>query len=172
MVSLRVPGSMSRSLFQESSPIWSMMRLMEVRRVRMTDPEGAQALEGWAVYERELYGDHPELHAVETAEFEPPDGAFFVVVENGSTVAGGGFRRHSRNTCEVKRMWTDPDHRRNGHASAILDAIENEARRLGYSSLCLETGPAQHESLAMYRRRYRELPAYHYEDAIAFGQPL
>jgi GNAT superfamily N-acetyltransferase len=138
----------------------------------MTDPEGVQALEGWTVYERALYGDHPELYAAEPSDFEPPDGAFFVVIADGSVVAGGGFRRMSSDTCEVKRMWTAPRQRRKGNASAILDAIEHEARKLGYSALCLETGPAQREALGLYQRRYRPIPAYHYDDALAFGHSL
>jgi GNAT superfamily N-acetyltransferase len=148
------------------------MRAVEVRRVRVTDPEGVEALVGWEVYEREVYGDHPELYAVEPSEFEPPGGSFFVVVADGATVAGGGLRRMSPETCEVKRMWTAPDQRRKGHASAILDALEDEARELGYARLCLETGPTQHEALELYAGRYSKIPAYHYEDAVAFGQSL
>jgi GNAT superfamily N-acetyltransferase len=138
----------------------------------MTDPEGVAALEGWAVDERALYGDHPELSVAAASDFEPPNGAFFVVIADGATVAGGGFRRMSDETCEVKRMWTDPEQRRMGHASAILDAIEDEARNLGFSTLCLETGQAQHEALGLYRRRYHPIPAYHYDDALAFGHSL
>jgi len=138
----------------------------------MTDPEGNEALEGWTVYERALYGDHPELYATEVSDFEPPNGAFFVVIADGSTVAGGGFRRMLSDTCEVKRMWTAPEQRRKGHASAILDAIEEEARKLGYAALCLETGPAQHEALGLYQNRYCSIPAYHYDDALAFGHSL
>ncbi len=138
----------------------------------MTDPEGVEALEGWTVYERALYGDHPELNAAEASDFEPPNGAFFVVLVDGATVAGGGFRRISPDTCEVKRMWTDPQQRRKGHASAILDAIEDEARKLGYSALCLETGQAQQEALGLYQRRYHPIWAYHYDDAVAFGYSL
>jgi GNAT superfamily N-acetyltransferase len=138
----------------------------------MTDPEGIEALEGWTVYERASYGDHPELCAADAADFEPPNGAFFVVIADGSTAAGGGFRRISPDTCEVKRMWTDPRQRRKGHASAILEAIECEARKLGYAALCLETGQAQHEALGLYRKRYRPIAADHYDDALAFGCSL
>ena len=127
-------------------------RRVVVRRVRITDPEGVEALEGWTIDERALYGDHPELSAAEASDFEPPNGAFFVVIADGSVVAGGGFRRMSPDTCEVKRMWTDPERRREGHATAILDAIEDGARKLGFSALCLETGQAQREALGLYRQ--------------------
>ncbi len=143
---------------------------MEVRRVHASDPEGVEALEGWARYERALYGDHPELQSVDGSVFEPPDGAFFVVISEDSTVvAGGGLRRMSADRCEVKRMWTAPDQRRRGYASAVLDAIEVEARRLGYRSLCLETGAVQREALGLYEKRYSRIEPYHYDDAIAFG---
>ena len=145
---------------------------MEVRRVLMTDPEVLHVLDGWAAHGRSLYGDHEELYAVEAHELEPPDGVFIVLMEGETPVAGGGFRRLSSDTCEIKRMWTDPGHRRKGHASAVLDALEMEARRLGYSTLRLETGPAQPEARSLYERRYRQIPAYNYQEAFAFEHSL
>ena len=67
-------------------------------------------------------------------------------------------------------MWTSPDHRRNGLASAILDALEIVAREHGYTWLKLETGPAQPEAQSLYEGRgYRSIPTYgRYEQARAF----
>jgi GNAT superfamily N-acetyltransferase len=67
-------------------------------------------------------------------------------------------------------MWTSPDHRRNGYASVILDALENAGRDRGYTWLRLETGPAQPEAHALYEGRgYRGIPTYgRYEQARAF----
>jgi GNAT superfamily N-acetyltransferase len=143
----------------------------------MTDSEATDVLDGWGADQLERYGDSEELYAhelssVEASQFEPPEGVFLVVVDVGLTVAGGALRRLTSDTCEVKRMWTAPDHRRKGHASVVLDALEAEARTLGYSALRLETGPAQPEACSLYDRRYRRIPAYHYEEAIAFEHPL
>jgi GNAT superfamily N-acetyltransferase len=110
------------------------------------------------------------MTSVEAQEFEPPDGVFLVLVEDGVTVAGGALRRLSVDTCEVKRMWTAAAHRRKGLASTVLDALEAVARDRGYSRLRLETGPAQPEARALYERRgYRHIPTYgKYEQATAF----
>jgi GNAT superfamily N-acetyltransferase len=95
---------------------------------------------------------------------------FLVLLDQRLTVAGGGVRRLSLDTCEVKRMWTSPHHRRKGLASAILDALENDARDRGYTWLKLETGPAQPEAQSLYEGRgYRSIPTYgRYEQARAF----
>ncbi len=67
-------------------------------------------------------------------------------------------------------MWTAPEYRRKGLASAVLDALEDVARDRGYSHLRLETGPAQPEARALYERRgYRHIRTYgQYEQATAF----
>lgn len=109
-----------------------------------------------------------------TKKFEPPDGAFLVLLEDGVTVAGGALRRLSGDTCEVKRMWTASGHRRKGYASVVLDGLEDVARHRGYSYLRLETGPAQPEARTMYEcRGYRRIPTYgRYEQATAFEHQL
>lgn len=143
---------------------------MELRRVRLSDPQVVPLLEGLAEEYERRYGPGDEMASVQDQEFEPPEGVFLALIENGVVVAGGGLRRFSRDTCEVKRMWTAPDQRRKGYASVVLDALEQEARNRGYANLRLETGPAQPEARALYDRRgYRRIPTYgRYELATAF----
>ncbi len=114
------------------------------------------------------------MASVDAGQFGPPDGVFLVFVDNGVTVAGGALRRLSSDTCEIKRMWTSPAHRRKGYASAVLDELEKVARELGYSFLRLETGPAQPEARSLYERRgYNQIPTYgQYQQATAFGCTL
>ncbi len=147
---------------------------MELRRVRPDDPEAAPLLRGLSEEYHRRYGPGDELTSVAAHEFEPPDGAFLVLLEEGETVAGGALRRFSAQSCEVKRMWTAPDRRRRGYASAVLDALETTARELGYSTLRLETGWAQPEASSLYERRgYRQIPSYgRYERATAFEHDL
>jgi GNAT superfamily N-acetyltransferase len=147
---------------------------MELRRVRMNDPEVAPLLRGLADEYERRYGPNGELASVPAHEFEPPQGAFLVVLEGGVTVAGGALRQMSSQVCEVKRMWTAPDQRRKGYASVVLDALERAARELGYDTLRLETGRAQPEAHAFYRRRgYNRIPPYgSYEGATAFEHRL
>jgi GNAT superfamily N-acetyltransferase len=143
---------------------------VQLRQVRVGDPEVAPLLQGLTEEYQRRYGDTSEMNSVDAQEFEPPDGAFLVLLEGGATVAGGGLRRLSDDSCEVKRMWTAPNQRRRGHASALLSALEAEARDRGYSYLRLETGPAQPEARSLYQRRgYRVIPPYgKYDVATAF----
>jgi GNAT superfamily N-acetyltransferase len=114
------------------------------------------------------------MSTVSGEEFEPPSGLFLALIEDDVVIAGGGFRRLTPDACEIKRMWTHPDHRQQGHASTILKALEEEARAAGYVTLRLETGPAQPEAVALYSSRgYRRIPAYgRYGRAVAFELAL
>jgi len=146
-----------------------------VRRVRFDDGAVAPLLVGLAEEYAARYGAIDELKHTSVEQFEPPGGAFFVVLEGGETVAGGGFRRLTDETCEVKRLWTSPAHRRRGLAGIVLDAIEATAVETGYRMVWLETGPSQPEATAFYEGRgYRPIPLYsdRYEQAHAFGRPL
>ena len=145
---------------------------MQLRQVSLADPAVAPLLDWLADAYRAWYGapDH-----VVPEEFEPPEGAFVVLADDdGRTVAGGGFRPVEPGVCEVKRVWTAPDHRRRGHASTVLGELERLASDRGYRAIRLETGPRQPEAEAMYRARgYRHTPEHaHYPSALAFEKPL
>ncbi len=53
-------------------------------------------------------------------------------------------------TGEVKRMYVVKNWRRRGVGAAILAALEERARLLGYRRLVLETGNRQPEAVALY----------------------
>ena len=143
---------------------------MELKRVRLGDPEVEPLLADLRQEYEVRYGDGDSAYDVEAGAFDPPAGAFIVLLDGGHTVAGGGIRRLDESTCEVKRMWTSPDYRRQGHAMTVLAALEALAQELGYAHVRLETGPAQPEALALYRRLgYREIGNYgQYENATGF----
>jgi GNAT superfamily N-acetyltransferase len=151
---------------------------MELRQVRPSDPEVAPLLapviDGLAAEYLARYGEIDEMSSVSMTEFDPPDGTFVVVVDGGTVVAGGGLRRLSATTCEVKRMWTDAAHRRKGCATLVLHTLEEAGRAAGYDELWLETGPEQPEAFAFYTALgYRRIPFYgRYDRALAFALDL
>jgi GNAT superfamily N-acetyltransferase len=62
---------------------------------------------------------------------------------------------------EIKRMYVRPSARSRGVAAALLAALEDAARTLGYTSARLDTGPKQPHALRLYRSAgYSELPPY------------
>jgi GNAT superfamily N-acetyltransferase len=143
---------------------------MEIRRVRFSDPEVETLLFGLSEEYDTRYGENIEMTRASEAEFDPPGGLFIVLMDGPTTAAGGGFRRWSKSTCEVKRMWTSPLYRRCGLATWVLQILEDAAWEIGYASLVLETGPRQPEAEALYAGRgYDRIEPYgHYPEAHAF----
>jgi GNAT superfamily N-acetyltransferase len=83
-------------------------------------------------------------------EFAPPSGGLLIGVLDGLPVTGGAFRRFDDSTAELKRIWTDSRYRRQGHAKALLAALEAEIVARGYRSVYLTTGDRQPEAEALY----------------------
>jgi len=141
-------------------------------QVSLTAPEVAPLLAGLRQEYDARYGEGAgeSVLDVEAREFEAPTGAFVVLIDDGTTVAGGGIRRIDDATVEIKRMWTNPDYRRQGYASRMLRELAGLAGQLGYRTLRLETGYAQPEALALYRRLgFAQIDSYGpYENATAF----
>jgi GNAT superfamily N-acetyltransferase len=128
--------------------------VIDVRTVPSDQPPAIDIVEAMVVEVSELYGriDVPGAPSATPADFAPPGGAFLVVYEHGEAVAGGGVKRLDDRRCEIKRMYVVPSARGRGLASVLLQALEDEARRLGYAIACLDTGPKQPAAQAMYER--------------------
>ena len=110
-------------------------------------------------------------------EFAPPSGGLLIGTLNGQAVTGGAFRRFDDSTAELKRIWTDSRHRRQGHAKALLAELEAEIIARGYRSVYLTTGDRQPEAEALYLstgyiRLAEPLPAEGEVYPIAFQKTL
>ncbi len=97
----------------------------------------------------ERYGGADEA-PVDPAEFAPPGGVFVVGFADGEPVASGGFRRHSEQVAEIKRMYVVEDRRGVGYARRLLAELEARAAAVGYRRIVLETGLRQPEAIALY----------------------
>ncbi|TFD85472.1 GNAT family N-acetyltransferase [Cryobacterium lactosi] len=149
---------------------------MDYVQVALTAPEVAPLLTGLRQEYDARYGQGAgeSVLDVDAGEFDGPTGAFVVLLDEGTTVAGGGIRRIDDTVVEIKRMWTNPDYRRQGYASRLLRELAGLARQLGYQRVRLETGYAQPEALALYRRLgFVQIDSYGpYENATAFELSL
>ena len=95
------------------------------------------------------------------SDFEPPNGAFVVGWDGEEPVACGGVLRHDETTAEIRRMYVAPSARGRGLSRAVLAALEDEARELGYDFVRLETGDRQPEAIKLYvSSGFEPIPRY------------
>jgi GNAT superfamily N-acetyltransferase len=98
-------------------------------------------------------GDEPrEMDKYPPELFTPGQGGqFLLLLRDGEAVAGGAFKRHpDLHTAEVKRVWTSRQHRRQGLAQRVMDALELQALHQGYRRFYLTTGFRQPEAVGLY----------------------
>ena len=94
-------------------------------------------------------------------DFVDPGGVFLLGRLGFEPVTIGGIRRLEGSTAEIRRMYTVPAHRQQGHGRALLNELERHAVRLGYRAIRLETGDQQPDAVALYASSgYRVIPCY------------
>ena len=128
---------------------------LELRAVPGTDP-AVQSLT--AAQQAELaavYGDDQPQVALH------PDIAFTLLLVAGAPVGCVGLQPITPTLGELKRMYVEPASRGWGLSRILLDAAESQARTAGLTRLRLETGPHQHQALALYTNHgYTPTPPY------------
>ena len=139
-------------------------------RIERVDPDSAEARISLEQYYAEVdrrfeSGFDPGTSLpMPAAEFLPPRGAFLVASVDGRPVGCGGVKTISPRIGYLKRMWVAEDARGLGLGRPILAALEDEAVRLGFGKLRLETNRALPEAIAMYRTSgYREVAPFNDE---------
>jgi putative acetyltransferase len=79
-----------------------------------------------------------------------PGDIYLIAFSDGSPVGCGALRKLDDSTAEVRRMYVLRQARRTGIARSILVRLEEEACRLGYETVLLETGNRQHPAMSLY----------------------
>jgi GNAT superfamily N-acetyltransferase len=129
----------------------------EIVWTSVTDPRAAPLVEQLTRHYTDLYAEEfgeeatGEMTRYPPERFAPPEGAFVLLLRDGVAIAGGAFKSHGPDTAEIKRMWTDENHRREGLALKVLAELEAQARRQGYRRTYLTTGFRQTPAVALYR---------------------
>jgi GNAT superfamily N-acetyltransferase len=81
--------------------------------------------------------------------------------DDGVAVGCGALRALGGAVAEIKRMYVVPSARGRGVSKAVLAGLEEAARRRGWRTLRLETGPRQPEAVALYSGAgYRPIEAF------------
>ena len=132
-----------------------------VRAVPWDDPEGealrvAQQTEVSARYGIPDSEPGPKPTAADIA-------VFLVAFDDDVAVGCGGLRTLDGSHGEIKRMYVVPERRGTGVSTALLSALEGEARGRGWDRVVLETGDQQPEAMRLYEREgYTRVPNFGY----------
>ena len=94
-----------------------------------------------------------------------PSGRLYVLFVNDRLAGCVGLRKMDREKCELKRLYVKPEFRGQQLGELLLERIMNDARRIGYRYMYLDTLPFLTTALKMYRRygfeeigRYNDSP--------------
>ena len=84
-----------------------------------------------------------------------------VAYVNDVPVGCGAFKTFDKDIVEIKRMYTNPEGRQKGVASAVLRELETWMKDLKVPKCILETGKNLPEAVALYRKfKYQIIPNY------------
>lgn len=132
---------------------------MELRFVSPASADYAMLVKKLDDYYFTLVGD---VHARYANVNQPKNMACIVVAYEGNTPIGCGcWKAVDEETAEVKRIYVEPQYRRRGVASAIIDLLESHICASGYQKILLETARTTGDSKALYLSLgYREIDYY------------
>lgn len=151
---------------------------MEIKEVAYDDPDVVALVDAVQAEYAVRYGGSGDTSPVDSREFGPPHGRFFVGYLDSRPVAMGGLRRHTEDDAvEIKRMYVVPDCRGQGLSRQMLAALEYAARELGATRVVLETGQRQPEAMRLYETAgYERIEGFgYYKDAplsVSYGKAL
>ena len=83
------------------------------------------------------------VHALDLDELRRPEVTFWSMLDGDELMGCGALKRLDATHGELKSMRTAPARRRSGVGRTLLTHIIDEARRMGFRQLSLETGSAE-----------------------------
>lgn len=94
-------------------------------------------------------------------DMRDPQGTFLLALEDGRAIGCAGLKHLDERTCEIKRMYLEPEARGRGLSRSLLAATEDVARARGYEVARLDTGDRQPSAKRLYTSAgYGPIPDY------------
>jgi GNAT superfamily N-acetyltransferase len=100
-------------------------------------------------------------------EYAAPTGQLLLAYVDGKLAGCGAMRVYAdadyANACEMKRLYVRPGFRRFGLGRMLAEALLDEARRVGYSVMLLDTLDDMEAARELYTTLgFEEIPPYYY----------
>jgi putative acetyltransferase len=94
-------------------------------------------------------------------DYSPPRGRLLLAVHDGQAAGCVAVRWLAEGVCEMKRLYVRPTFRGLGIGGALAEAVIEEARRMGYSAVRLDTVSSMERAKALYASLgFREIAPY------------
>jgi len=102
-------------------------------------------------------------------KYAPPSGELLLARDSaGEPVGCVGLRAlGTEGGCEMKRLYVSPKGRGLGLGRGLVDAVVDEAKRIGYGEMRLDTLPTMTAAIGLYRASGFETIDAYYETPIA-----
>jgi putative acetyltransferase len=99
--------------------------------------------------------------------YSPPGGILLLAVDESMTLGCVALRQVGEGVCEMKRLYVRPQGRGCGIGRALAVEVINEAVRLGYTTMRLDTLEWLVEAIHLYELLgFKRIPAY-YENPLS-----
>ena len=103
----------------------------------------------------------PEEVAGLPGAYAPPSGRLLLARGEGIACGCIALQAIDAETCEMKRLFVRPACRNSGVGRVLVARLLDEARGIGYRTICLDTLPSMSRAAAMYERLgFTEIPPY------------